>query len=210
MKNRLDTRERLITAGLALMHARGYNAVGVQDICAEANVHKGSFYHYFPSKRDIATAIMDRFWQNFYTEIIGPSFADDLPPLARFQRFCDKICLVLRSASPDRTDPLNGCLLGNFALELSSQDEVIRDKLQEIFERFVLVFEDTLREAVKAGEVPQVDTRAVALELVAYYEGAAVLAKTYNDTDLAERLLNRTLDIIPQARVRQTRRRSTV
>ena len=79
MKRQSDTRERLITTGLALMHARGYNAVGVQDICTEAQVHKGSFYHYFPSKRDLAIAIIDRFWEIFHTEILIPAFADDVP-----------------------------------------------------------------------------------------------------------------------------------
>jgi TetR/AcrR family transcriptional repressor of nem operon len=204
MTRQSDTRERLITTGLALMHARGYNAVGVQDICTEAQVHKGSFYHYFPSKRDLAIAIIDRFWEIFHTEILIPAFADDVPPLARFQRFCNMVCQLMRSSPLDQPDPLNGCLLGNFSLELSRQDEVIRNKLQDIFERFVAVFEHTLNEALEAGEVPQINTCAVAQELVAYYEGAAVLAKVYDNTDLAKRLLNRTLEIIPQVQGRMT------
>ena len=198
MKRHPDTRERLITAGLALMHSQGYNAVGVQDICAEAQVHKGSFYHYFPSKRDLAIAVIDRFWENFQSEILTPAFANDIPPLERFQRFCDMMCQLMRSSCLNQTDMLNGCLLGNFSLELSRQDELIRNKLKDLFERFVTVFERTLIEAIEAEEVPQMDTLMVAQELVACYEGAAVLAKAYDNTDLAERLLNRTLEIIPQ------------
>ncbi|MDP6455292.1 MAG: TetR/AcrR family transcriptional regulator [SAR202 cluster bacterium] len=193
-----DTKERLITTGLALMHARGYNAVGVQDICAEAHVHKGSFYYYFPSKRDLAIAVIDRFWETFQSEILTPAFADDISPLERFQRFCDMICQLMQNSFHDQADPLNGCLLGNFSLELSRQDEGIRGKLREIFEQFVGVFERTLAEAVEAEEVPPIDTLMVAQEIVACYEGAAVLAKAYDNTDLAERLLKRTLEIIPQ------------
>jgi TetR/AcrR family transcriptional repressor of nem operon len=184
----------------------------VQDICVEAGVHKGSFYHYFPSKQNLAIAIIDRFWENFHTEILVPAFADDLPPLARFQRFCNMVCEMMRSSFLDENeiDPLNGCLLGNFSLELSRQDEGIRNKLKDIFERFVAVFEHTLNDALEAGEVPQIDTCAVAQELVAYYEGAAVLAKAYDNTEIAERLLNRTLEIIPQTQPRITPRQSTI
>ena len=210
MTKQSDTRERIITTGLMLMHARGYNAVGVQDICAEAGVHKGSFYHYFPSKRNLAIAIIDRFWDNFHSEILLPAFADDLPPLARFQRFCNMVRQMMRSSLINEIDPLNGCLLGNFSLELSRQDEVIRDKLKDIFERFVAVFAHTLNDALEAGEVPEIDTCAVAQELVAYYEGAAVLAKAYADTEIAERLLNRTLEIIPQVQIQVTPKQSTI
>jgi TetR/AcrR family transcriptional repressor of nem operon len=210
MTKQSDTRERIVTTGLTLMHARGYNAVGVQDICAEAGVHKGSFYYYFPSKQNLAIAIIDRFWENFHTEILIPAFDDDLPPLARFQRFCNMVCQLMRSSSLNDMDPLNGCLLGNFSLELSRQDEVIRNKLKDIFERFVAVFEHTLNDALEAGEVPQIDTCAVAQELVAYYEGAAVLAKAYDNTEIAERLLNRTLEIIPQTQNRMTPKQSAI
>ena len=191
-----DTRDRIVSSGMALMHARGYNAVGVQEICEAARVHKGSFYHFFPSKRDLALAVIDRFWDIFQTELLTPAFADDIPPLARIQRFCQMSCQMVKLslAEPDAT--FNGCLLGNFALEISHQDDAIREKLQEIFGFFVDIFERALSEAVEVGEISAIDARATAQELVAYYEGAAVLAKTYDDADLVERLLQKTLQIV--------------
>src|SRR5258708_26086780 len=43
------------SAGLDLVHARGFTASGVKDITDAAGVPKGSFYAYFPSKEAFGT-----------------------------------------------------------------------------------------------------------------------------------------------------------
>jgi TetR/AcrR family transcriptional repressor of nem operon len=45
------SRERLVRTAARLFLASSYQTVGVNEICAEAKVQKGSFYHFFPSKR---------------------------------------------------------------------------------------------------------------------------------------------------------------
>jgi TetR/AcrR family transcriptional repressor of nem operon len=55
-----DTRQRIINAAQALIYQRSYNEVGVQEICDHAKVQKGSFYHFFPSKSDLALAVLDK------------------------------------------------------------------------------------------------------------------------------------------------------
>ena len=40
------------------MYARGCTAVGVDEICRQAGVHKGSFYHFFPSKQALILAVL--------------------------------------------------------------------------------------------------------------------------------------------------------
>ena len=54
-----DTKQRLLDTAQKLFYARSYEDVGVQEICQEAGVKKGSFYHFFPSKRDLTLAILD-------------------------------------------------------------------------------------------------------------------------------------------------------
>ena len=46
------------------MRARGYNATTVDDICADAGVTKGGFFHYFKSKDDIAHAALTHFHED--------------------------------------------------------------------------------------------------------------------------------------------------
>ncbi len=60
-----------------LFHRRGYNAVGLKEICAEAKVNRGSFYNFFPSKRDLVLAVIDAHWESYRDEILEPAFATD-------------------------------------------------------------------------------------------------------------------------------------
>ena len=46
-----DTQTRILESARELIHSRSYADVGVAAICEHAGVNKGSFYHFFPSKR---------------------------------------------------------------------------------------------------------------------------------------------------------------
>lgn len=54
------TRERLLTAGLAVFERKGFLETNVSDICKEAGAAHGTFYIYFKSKEDIWYALVDR------------------------------------------------------------------------------------------------------------------------------------------------------
>ena len=59
----LDTREQIMTAAAELFCRTGYDATGVAEICSQAGVSKGAFYHHFPSKKDLFLAIVDKWLQ---------------------------------------------------------------------------------------------------------------------------------------------------
>ncbi len=68
MKEKSNIKERFIKAAIDLICARSYNTVGVQELCDNVGVTKGSFYHYFPSKRDLTLAAIDEIWAIIPTE----------------------------------------------------------------------------------------------------------------------------------------------
>ena len=51
-----NSRNRLLAATIDLVRANGYAATRVEDICAAAGVTKGSFFHHFASKEELAAA----------------------------------------------------------------------------------------------------------------------------------------------------------
>lgn len=54
-----ETRARILKAAVRRFAIAGYYAASVDDICSEAGVSKGAFYHHFPSKQAIFLALME-------------------------------------------------------------------------------------------------------------------------------------------------------
>ncbi|HTZ73963.1 MAG TPA: TetR family transcriptional regulator [Candidatus Aquilonibacter sp.] len=52
-RRRLETRERIFTAALALFAERGFMETTVEDITEAADVGKGTFFNYFPTKEHV-------------------------------------------------------------------------------------------------------------------------------------------------------------
>jgi TetR/AcrR family transcriptional repressor of nem operon len=190
-----DARERLIEGALTLLHARSYAAAGVDDLCAQAGVKKGSFYHFFPAKRDLAVAAIERQWSNARRYVLDPSFAPDVSPLQRLRRLFTLAALLQRPDDPV-AGHVRGCPFGNLAAELGTQDPVIRARLKEVFAGYHAYFERALVEAQEAGELGPLDAPAAARTLLALFEGALLLAKTYDDAAIVERVGQDALDLI--------------
>lgn len=182
-----DARERLIESAIELIHARSYASVGVNELCEHAGVKKGSFYHFFPSKRDLTTAAMDEVAVWYERDIYKPAFAKDLAPLDRIQRLF-RLVYEYHASLTAASGRMGGCHFGNLAVELSTQDDVIREKVKYMFEGAVALFEEALREAVAAGDLPDIDVSLAAHALQAYLEGVVLLAKTWNDSEMVRRL----------------------
>jgi AcrR family transcriptional regulator len=53
-----ETRGRILDAAVKRFAVAGYDAASVDEICAEAGVSKGAFYHHFPSKQAVFLALM--------------------------------------------------------------------------------------------------------------------------------------------------------
>ena len=54
-----ETRGRILDASVRKFAIAGYDAASVDDICSEAGVSKGAFYHHFPSKQSVFLALMN-------------------------------------------------------------------------------------------------------------------------------------------------------
>lgn len=176
-----DARERLIQSAIDLIYARSYGAVGVQAICEQAGVKKGSFYHFFPSKRDLTLAAAEALAQRLDNKVLDPAFTPDIPPLERIARFFERGAM-LQEEYRQLTGTVLGCPLGNLATEMSTQDEILRLRLDQLFQGAERKIEATLAEALEDGSAPGIDPAAGARAIFAYMEGLLLMAKARNDT----------------------------
>jgi TetR/AcrR family transcriptional regulator, transcriptional repressor for nem operon len=181
----VNPRDRLLDVAGSLMHERGYEAVGVAELCAEAGVKKGSFYHFFPSKRALALEALDRAWNATRTSLFDETFGDsDLDALDAIDLYGRRLA-ARHHRGAQATGTVSGCRFGNFAVELSSRDELIRVRIAEVFDEMAAIVADVLRRDMELGRLrADLDADAVATSVITHMEGLMVMAKANRDPDL--------------------------
>jgi TetR/AcrR family transcriptional repressor of nem operon len=171
-----------------VVYAQSYEAVSVDELCAAAGVNKSSFYHFFSSKQHLVLVALESQWQRIEETFLKPAFVDHLPPQEQIMRFFE---LVQESqhAQKQRSGHIYGCPIGNLTLEMSTLDEVIRERAVRIFQQWLGYFERMLRRAKEQGLVPAtLDIALTAQALTAYFEGVLLLAKGKNDPTFIQSL----------------------
>ena len=182
-----NAKQQLLDSAVELMHARGYSEVGVQELCEQAGVKKGSFYHFFPSKHDLMLAAMEQQWEQVRVCMLERVFAKDITPLKRIEHYFDAVYEMQRVVKA-ATGQVFGCHFGNLVCEMGAQDEPIRLKLAQIFRSSSDYIEEALRDAVMAGELTNINPKAGAQAMLAYTQGLILLAKAENNPDLIKQL----------------------
>ena len=161
-------REDILNAGLQLMFRSGYQGATVRDICAAAGAPHGSFTNHFRSKEAFAQEVLDRFFaktKGFVREAMDDT---SLTPRQRLKRYLDIISGQLRGEEWNR-----GCLIGDFSLQASSESELLRHRLEAIFQEWRVPFAACIAKAQKAGEIDATfDPTDLAEFLLASWEGA--------------------------------------
>jgi len=56
-----NARGKLLDVGIKLIRLNSYAGIGISDILREANIPKGSFYHYFSSKEDFGVEVLAQY-----------------------------------------------------------------------------------------------------------------------------------------------------
>jgi len=173
---RPSLREQLLSAGLETLHRKGFNASSVQDITDAAGAPKGSFYNHFESKEVLAVEAV-REYQEQKRVLLDILRDQKLAPLRRLRKYFESVnqAAVVAKFS-------TGCLLGNFAAELSSQSPVICERVGEAFARWSDDVAAVIAEAQRAGAISRnFSSKALAEFVIHAWEGAMLRAKVQKD-----------------------------
>ncbi|HNQ73810.1 MAG TPA: TetR/AcrR family transcriptional regulator [Verrucomicrobiota bacterium] len=174
-----DAKEKLLQVGFDLIWNQSYGAVSVDQICAQAGVNKGSFYHYFPSKADLVVAAYEEDWREKQPEL-DRIFSPQAPPLERIGRWCDYV-QRRQKIRAEKHGHVCGCPYGSLGAELATQDEKIRAKIQELVERNLRYLTSTIADAQREGLLVGVDPRSLATWIYSTTLGFTLHAKIRNN-----------------------------
>jgi len=186
---RANVREQLLEAGLDTLHRQSFNGTSVQDITQAAGVPKGSFYNHFESKEALGVAVVQRYVQDRRRHKI--ILADQsLLPLDRVRKY-----FAAMGQRASDTGYTRGCLIGNFATELSGQSPTIRQELSHSLREWTEILVPVLLEAQEAGQLAgEVSVQDLANVLIDTWEGAVLRCKVEQSGQPLERFLNGTLN----------------
>ncbi|MGQ0561199.1 MAG: TetR family transcriptional regulator C-terminal domain-containing protein [Gemmatimonadota bacterium] len=167
-----ETKKRLLETGLALLLERGYSGFIVQDLLDQTGVPKGSFYHHFESKQDLALQAVDLYTRTGH-QLLDRCLAPDAgPALRRLRVFFEQLSDFYG------TQGYLGCLLGALGQELSGTSELFRKKIEQCVASIAARIADCLEEAQRKGELPATaDARQLANVLINAWEGAALRSR---------------------------------
>jgi len=127
-------------------------------------------------------------WANFKEQMLDPVFSSDLPAYEKLNVLVNK-SYEYQTSAKQCTGCVTGCGIGNLALELSTQDEIIRQKIEQIFEEWAQYFENMIVDAINEGTLSvDTDPRSTSQALLAYMEGVSLMGKTFNDPTMLRRL----------------------
>lgn len=175
----VDTRERLLQAAIDLMWLSGYGSVTIDQLCERAGVLKGSFYHFFESKLDLAAAAVQWNWEERRHQL-DAIFSASVPALQRLIHYFEN-AYERQVGFQKETGQVLGCLYFCLGSEVTKHDNAVSAVIRSITTQIVRYFESALRDGVADGTVKVRDPHAAAETLFSYVEGCLTQARIHND-----------------------------
>jgi TetR/AcrR family fatty acid metabolism transcriptional regulator len=147
-----ETRERILEAAVNVFASKGYHDTKVDDIVAESQTSKGSFYFYFPSKQEIFLALVDSF-ADLLESRLHSRIQAETSGVARVD-LALRVCLEIFGQYRG---------LAKIALvQATGLGLAFEEKRRAVNERFIAFIQKNLDEAMVEGGIPALDTEVAA------------------------------------------------
>lgn len=189
-----DVEERLMNAAMDLIWEHSYGSTSVDAICEKAGAKKGSFYHFFESKSELAVKALEADWQHKKARM-DEIFSASVPPLERLQHYFEHVYKGQTKAHGECGAVL-GCPYCSLGCEIGTQDRAIGDQVHKILDRNAKYFESAIRDAHAQGLIKAPDAKAKAQMLVAYFQGSLSQARIENDVNRLRGLASGALELL--------------
>lgn len=176
---------KLLNAALLVIRAKGYAATTIDDICRKAGVTKGSFFHHFKSKDQLALAAATHWGAMTEGFFAAAAYRKSKDPLARLLGYVDFRSEILHGELPEYT-----CLLGTLVQETYDTHPDIRVACDKNMSSHVAVLVCDIEAAKKlyAPAAPW-SSESVGYFIQSVLQGGFIFAKAKQSPDIARESL---------------------
>ncbi|MEU1177910.1 TetR/AcrR family transcriptional regulator [Streptomyces sp. NPDC005820] len=188
-----DTRRIILDTAQRIMARKGYSAVGINEVLAEAGVPKGSFYHYFASKDAFGEAILRSYFADYLMDMDRVLARADRSAAERLMAYWQQW-----RQTQSLEECQGKCLAVKLGAEVADLSETMRMALKEGTSAVVDRIERTITDGLEDGSLSvDGEARDVAEVLYDMWLGASVMAKIHRSlapldtvTEATRRLLH--------------------
>ena len=173
-----STRERLLATAAKLFRRKGYHAVGLTELLAEAKAPKGSLYHHFPNgKPDLALAAA-----NWASDHMRSVLDDSFRKAASFEDGATTLCHKLAKLF-DLTGQQDGCPISSILVG-DSTNAAFQGQAQTLYATWS---DDVVAHAKRLG-VPEAEAKRQVEHLFLLLQGAWLMARARRSSDVLRAL----------------------
>jgi TetR/AcrR family transcriptional repressor of nem operon len=180
-----ESKTRLLNAALNVIRTKGYAATTVDDICHAAGVTKGSFFHHFKTKDELALSAAD-YWGTMTEEFFASApYHTSKDPLERLLGYVDFRAEILQGDLPDYT-----CLLGTLVQETYATHPDIRAACDKGMSTHIAILMSDI-EAAKQLYAPDAPWSAASVGyfIQSVLQGAFIFAKAKQGSEVVRESL---------------------
>ena len=169
MKKGEESRQRLIECAAELFWKNGYSATGISEILKQTGLPKGSFYFYFKSKDDLATAVTEYYQKILLEQFQSSSQEND------WESFIEEIFDYLSVRTSGQT--FAGCPYAVMGMETALSKPAVASVFMEGLKKFEQIFQKVL---LYSG-LPQAHAAILSRRMLSIYQGYLLLGRINGD-----------------------------
>lgn len=170
MKKGEESRQRLIECAAELFWKNGYSATGISEILKQTGLPKGSFYFYFKSKDDLATAVTEYYQKILLEQFRSSSQGND------WESFIKEIFDYLFGRATGQT--FAGCPYAVMGMETALSKPAVASVFMEGLNKFEQIFQEVL---LYSGLSPD-HAKILSQRMLSIYQGYLLLGRISNNT----------------------------
>ncbi|KKN34086.1 hypothetical protein LCGC14_0797280 [marine sediment metagenome] len=179
-----ETKEKLLETALTLIWQSSYSSVGVNEICRQAGVTKGAFYHHFSSKASLFCEATTFYWQ-----VIKHDLDAILSPInTPLEQLENLIQFLIKSKLGKNNERLPGCPFFNAGAQMGTDDEQVMTALMTL-STTAIAYNRALINALNNGDylIYEMDSEQLARLMYNFINGCMNYANIQRD---AESIIN--------------------
>ena len=169
MKKGEESRQRLIECAAELFWKNGYSATGISEILKQTGLPKGSFYFYFKSKDDLATAVTEYYQKILLEQFRSSSQGND------WESFIEEIFDYLFGRTTGQT--FAGCPYAVMGMETALSKPAVASVFMEGLKKLEQIFQKLL---LYSG-LPQDHAAILSRRMLSIYQGYLLLGRINGD-----------------------------